>query len=434
MFGTLVSTEFDRETLEYIENPDPVAAFSRNVQDTVRIACMHCRARKVRCSGGRKRCQRCVTMGLECVYPDNQGRNKRQENNKRQRAGMKRKANAPARAVCDDEEPCTGDGPVKHSQELALDDLQDNRFEDGFLDESLFSPWVMDTPMQQSLDGRSSSTSSGNPTPVVDPLISKAFYVERSHSVTAVPSDPLPELSMADTALGLAPRPSPTDDAGNLDPWEGPHMAHSDISWAMNTGRHGTVSSTSEPLPLESWGRPRAESDSCCLLSSVSFLEKLSSRSASRENRIDVLLADVRSSIETLAIFISCERCAARVEQNMLLAMAARQIAVTCGKMATCCKDMHLHGLGDTNSPRQKVELDAHAGPVDISVSTYRVNRRERQHLLESLVTLQIIDFQRHINTIKSRYRNRSNKGQAEALMEAENHVRLAQVSISSHA
>jgi hypothetical protein len=42
MFGTLVSTGLDRETLEFIENPDPVAAVSRNVQDTVRVACIHC--------------------------------------------------------------------------------------------------------------------------------------------------------------------------------------------------------------------------------------------------------------------------------------------------------------------------------------------------------------------------------------------------------
>jgi hypothetical protein len=47
MFGTLVSTGLDRESLEFIENPDPVAAVSRNVQDTIRIACIHCRARKV---------------------------------------------------------------------------------------------------------------------------------------------------------------------------------------------------------------------------------------------------------------------------------------------------------------------------------------------------------------------------------------------------
>ncbi|KAJ5128609.1 hypothetical protein N7448_002325 [Penicillium atrosanguineum] len=397
MFGTLVSTDIDRETLEYIENPDPVAAVSRNVQDNIRIA----------------------SIGLECVYPENQGRNKRQENSKSHRTAIRRNSNVPTQIVCDEAEPCARDGHAKYGQELAVDDLHDNKF-DGCIDESLFTPWIMDTPMQHSLDSRSCSSSSGIPTP-------------RSRSATVAPPDQLPELSTADMSLVSLLRPSTTASAGDSAHWQGPHMAHDDISWATAVDGHGTVGPTSEPLSREPWGKTRTESDSCCLLSSVSFLSRLSSRTASRENRIDLLLADVRNSIETLAIFISCERCAARVEQNMLLAMAARQIGAICGKMANCCKAMHRCGLSDTDSSQQKPEFVASPVPIDISVSTYRVSRRERLHLLESLVTLQIMDFQRHINTIKSRYRNRPNKGQAEALNEAENYVKLAQVSISNH-
>jgi hypothetical protein len=47
MFGTLVTTDVDRRTLEFIENPDPVAAVSRNLQDKIRFACILCRSRKV---------------------------------------------------------------------------------------------------------------------------------------------------------------------------------------------------------------------------------------------------------------------------------------------------------------------------------------------------------------------------------------------------
>jgi hypothetical protein len=244
----------------------------------------------------------------------------------------------------------------------------------------------------------------------------------------------LPELSTVDMSLTSLLSPSAPDSAGDLEPWEGPHTAHDDIAGAMNADGHGTAGSTSEPLSPEPGGKTRTESDSCCcLLSSISFLERLVSRSASRENRIDLLLADVRNSIETFTIFMACERCAARVEQNLLLAMAARQISVICGKTANCYKAMHLCGLGDTNSSQQKSELDASAGPVDISVSTYRVTRRERLHLLKALVTLQIVELQQHISTIKSRHRNQPNQGQAEALIEAENHIKLAQVAISSH-
>jgi hypothetical protein len=116
----------------------------------------------------------------------------------------------------------------------------------------------------------------------------------------------------------------------------------------------------------------------------------------------------------------------------MLLAMAARQIGAICGRMANCCKAMHRSNISDTSSSQHGSEPAPSPIPVDISVATYRVNRREKLHLLESLVALQIMDFQRQINTIKSRYRNRPNKGQVEALSEAENYVKLAQVSLSS--
>ncbi|KXX75272.1 hypothetical protein MMYC01_208636 [Madurella mycetomatis] len=372
-------------------------------------------------------------MDLECVYPENQGRSKRQENNKGRRAAIPRNADVPTRVVCDEAEPCAKNGQVKYGEELALDDLHDNAFDDSCIDKSLFTPWIIDTPMQHFLDGGSSSSSSGNPTSAVDLTTSESSFSARSRSATAPPPGQLPELSTADTSLASLLSPSATDSAGDLESWDGPHTAHGDMAWAMNADGHGTGGSTSEPLSLEPWGKTRTESNSCCcLLSSVSFLERLASRSASRGDRIDLLLADVRNSIETLAMFMACERCAARVEQNTLLAMAARQISVICEKMANYYRAMRLCGLGDPNSSQQKPELDASAGPVDISVSTYRVNRREGLHLLESLVTLQIVEFQQHINTIKSRYRNRPNQGQAEALIEAENHIKLAQVAIRS--
>ena len=60
----------------------------------------------------------------------------------------------------DEAEPCARNGQVKYDEGLALDDLHDNTFDN----ESLFTPWIMDTPMQHTLDDGSSSSSSGNPT------------------------------------------------------------------------------------------------------------------------------------------------------------------------------------------------------------------------------------------------------------------------------
>jgi len=52
MFGTLVTKDLDRRTLEFVENADPVAAVSRNLQDKIRVACMFCRSKKVRSARG----------------------------------------------------------------------------------------------------------------------------------------------------------------------------------------------------------------------------------------------------------------------------------------------------------------------------------------------------------------------------------------------
>jgi hypothetical protein len=79
----------------------------------------------------------------------------------------------------------------------------------------------------------------------------------------------------------------------------------------------------------------------------------------------------------------------------MLLAMAARQIGVICGRMANCCKAMHQGSLSDTGSSQWGSEPVPCPIPVDVAVAKYRVNRREKLHLLRSLVALQIMDFQR---------------------------------------
>ncbi|GAT24806.1 hypothetical protein RIB2604_01806370 [Aspergillus luchuensis] len=96
MFGTLVSTGLDRETLEFIENPDPVAA-------------------AIRRNNG-------VSIRTVFGEADNQG---------------------------------------KSSQDVSLDSLDCNKLNDGCIDESLFMPWIMDTPMQQSSPSRSRSSSGG---------------------------------------------------------------------------------------------------------------------------------------------------------------------------------------------------------------------------------------------------------------------------------
>ncbi|EFR00804.1 hypothetical protein MGYG_03809 [Nannizzia gypsea CBS 118893] len=428
MFGTLVSANFDRETLEYIENPDPVAAVSRTVQDKIRIACIICRSRKVRCSGEGKRCQRCISMGLECVYPKYQGRNKRRERNKARRTTIRRGKNIATRTVCDEAEPCVRNDQAKYSEELVVDDFDDTTFADSSFDESLFAPWIMDTAMQSNINASSESNTNKNSTSTVDTTVdiatNESSLSPKSCNATAVSPIQLLDLSTAEISMTSLLRPSTAGGTDSFESLEGSHTTYGDVAWTINGDGNSTAGSTPGPLLLDPCGKAHTKSDGCCcLLNSISFLERLTSRSTSHENRIDLLLADVRNSIETLATFISCERCAVRVEQDILLAMAARQISIICGKTANCYKTMRLCALGK----------NASVGAVDISVSTYRVNQHEKLHLLGSLVALQILECQQHINTIKARYRDRPSKGHAEALIEAENHIKLARVTISSY-
>ena len=230
---------------------------------------------------------------------------------------------------------------------------------------------------------------------------------------------------MTDNAFTALLSPSTTNSAPDVESWEGSPTAHGDIDWGMNDShKHDKT----EPLAQESWSKPAGDSDSCCcLLSSISFLEKLVSKSSSCGNRIDLFLAEFRSALETLAVFIACQKCEGRVEQNKLLAMATRQISIICEKVAICCKTLHNSSCSD------KKPTQSESQPVDIFVSKYRVNNRERMHLIKSLVGLQISEFQNHLSTIKSRYRNRLNQGQQpQALIEAEANIKSAQAALGS--
>ncbi|KAJ8111358.1 hypothetical protein ONZ43_g5643 [Nemania bipapillata] len=360
MFGTLVSADMDPGRLEFVENPDPVAAVSRNLQDKIRIACISCRSRKV--------WLRPIFSSSALLWGTEKLR-----------------------------EMCSVGDRVRLSELSGAEQAEE----------------AQQTPLG----------------------ISSNFTAE-STSTIATPSHLL-EPQGTDLTWASLFSPIATETAVDLGLWEPPHTGHGDVAWTMDADGQRIVGSTSEPLslPLPLPGKMSAGPEGCCcLLRSVSFLEKLTSRTASRESRLDLLLADVRSSIETLAKLVACDRCAARVEHNMLLAMAAREISIICGKMANCYKAMHLRGVGNTNPSRQGSGLGASSGPVDVLVLTYRVNQRERLHLLAALVTLQILEFRQHIDKIKCRSRGRPNQGQTgEALIEAESHIKLAQVAISSH-
>ncbi|KAI1422342.1 hypothetical protein F5Y12DRAFT_763117 [Xylaria sp. FL1777] len=440
MFGTLVSTNFGQGNLEFVENQDPNAALSFNIRHKIHISCTFCRSRKIGCSGERSGCQRCTTMGLECVYPAHRGRIKRQEKNNSRCVATQRDANVATQMTSDRAEPGARKRPRSSEEDLSLDSLQNITFDnDNCIDESLFEPWIMNTATHYGLEGGSTSRSSSTDASPFDFTTREvAFSLQSSSATMALPGQQ-PEVSTVSTPLTSSGDPSPSEDAGELELWEEARMApDSDMSGAMSVDGHSTTGWSPEALPLEPGDKKRPKSSSCrCLLSSISFLERLVSGAASCESRMDRLLGDVREAIETLAKFMACERCVAQVELNIVLAMAARQISVICGKVAHAYKAMHMMTSAVEKSSaresQQRPGPEDPAGPVvEIFVSTYRVNQRERLYLLKSLVTLQITELQQHIDTMVWQYRNRPNPGQAGALREAKNQIKLAQMAISN--
>ncbi|KAJ5135400.1 uncharacterized protein N7515_004678 [Penicillium bovifimosum] len=369
-------------------------------------------------------------MGLECIYPESQGRHKRQEKNKSHRAAVQLKARATGLIVCDEADPCARKDQPDCGKVLAWDDFQDMEFDARAFDESLFTSLIMDNPKQHISNGGPSSSNSGTSKSTLNPTPRESVTPERRNCAPLASWGQLPESPTAEPLLPSLLGPSTRSSIGDSGFWEEAHVPHGLDIWAMGADEHGTPGSTSERLSLEPQNKTRTESDGCCcLLSSISFLERLVQKSASRENRIDLLLTEVRDSIETLAVFMACEKCAARVAQNMLLAMTTRQISLICKAMANCYKTMLTCGLDDAN-PSQQKPGDISADAVEISVSTYRVKRSERLHLIKSLVDLQIIEFQQCIDKVKFRYRNWPDQGLPEALVEAEDHLKLAQFAI----
>ncbi|PKY03433.1 hypothetical protein P168DRAFT_319960 [Aspergillus campestris IBT 28561] len=122
--------------------------------------------------------------------------------------------------------------------------------------------------------------------------------------------------------------------------------------------------------------------------------------------RPDAMASARTFSAPRLELAEAYEQCVTCSEQNMLLAMAARQIGDLCGKTADCYTSLHQRGHGEPDASPAKPRRSHSADLVDISVSTCRVNRRERLYLLGSLVTLQTFEFQRSIDTIKSRHQS----------------------------
>ncbi|KAI1328514.1 hypothetical protein F5Y16DRAFT_419679 [Xylariaceae sp. FL0255] len=401
----------------------------------IHTSCTFCRSRKIGCSGERSGCQRCTTMGLNCVYPPQRGRNKRQEKANYRFEQTQQDGSVSNKVTSNKEELGLEKSPKISEDSLSsLDNMEASTLDnDSSINASLFEPWMVSTTGQYGLEGGLLSQRSSIEASIYDFTAREIVFPSQKNSGTMALPDLQPELSTIDTPLTSSGNLSPREGTADLDLLEEVYIRPgSDLSWALSSDGQSRIGQSPETLPLDIWDKDRPKSVGChCLLSSISFLDRLVSGAASCESRIDQLLGNVREAIETLAKFMACKNCVTHVELNVVLAMAARQIGVICGKAASSYRTMHKSSSGE---PQQPAKPESSGSPaVEITVSRYRVSQREGLYLLKSLVALQITELQQHVNMMVWRYRNRPNEGQAGALREAKNQIKLAQAAIRSN-
>lgn len=256
-----------------------------------------------------------------------------------------------------------------------------------------------------------------------------------THSPTVLfPSSSVMDQPLGAELLGGSTLTEGTIDSGPLDM----QLPDTTMTWATDSGT--SMDTTYKPLALASPGnKSEIGGSSChCLLLSITFLECLASDSVSRENRMDTLLAGFSEAMEKLNVFLGCKCCATSLEQNILLSKVVRQIILICAKTANSFKALYLHHNNakhnNTNwSLQEKIGRDDSSAAfcsVNFLVSSYRVNSREMLLLLDSLVTLQLNEFQRHINKLEERSRSHLHPGLAGALKETEEYLQRAKETI----
>lgn len=256
-----------------------------------------------------------------------------------------------------------------------------------------------------------------------------------THSPTLfLPSSSAMDQSMEAELLGGPTLTEGTIDSGHLDI----QLPDTTMTWATDSGT--SMDNIYEPLaPASPEKKSEIGGSTChCLLLSITFLECLASDSVSRENRMDTLLAGFREAMEKLNVFWGCKCCATSLEQNTLLAKVIRQISIICAKTANSFKALYLHHKNDKNnntnwSLQEDIGRDDSSAAfcsVNILVSSYRVNSREMLLLLDRLVTLQLNEFQGHIDKLKERSRSHSHQGLAGAIEETEEYLQQAKETI----
>lgn len=170
------------------------------------------------------------------------------------------------------------------------------------------------------------------------------------------------------------------------------------------------------PNNMQAWSRPLAKvkslpvglinGGSCnCLKLAACLLEELSTQIACMTTlMMDELLSQYKAAARQVSHILRCSKCASQSENMMILAMICHNICTICEKIAYG----YLHQSGSVNH-------DMWFGSFKIKAES------EKDHLLKSLILLQLKDFRSLLDTLK--VGAASLKAQMALLQEAENKV-----------
>ncbi|KAL6154692.1 hypothetical protein ACJQWK_01280 [Exserohilum turcicum] len=406
MFGTLVC-DLQHEPLTFVENTDPASALSRNRRDKPHASCELCRARKIRCSGQRSGCDRCIAMSVECKYRDRTGRRKRQASND----GTRSAASSSTTPVPD----------TKQQDEIPplappLATAEANAREDGA--KGGLGDWQMDT---DDLLESMLSTQLGTPTNSADMTAEIAWnsILGEDHSTLGPES--------VDFTTSTSSIASPSSFAQLMAP---PVDLQSALAMSeklqLEAQQPDALNSSLLQPPTATFG----DDGRClCRTFTATLFEELCAESANSSHvPIDVLLRYFRGALSHCTTILDCDRCSASASDsnsNMLLVMAGQYMSTICERIAVCYANIRRRGEERHRSISAPLDWGAdmefgHGSGWDPSgdgvvtdgdmwFSTYRIeSSEERMLVLRCLVSVQLAEFARLLERLKSRAGSRS--------------------------
>ncbi|PSN59365.1 hypothetical protein BS50DRAFT_259283 [Corynespora cassiicola Philippines] len=170
----------------------------------------------------------------------------------------------------------------------------------------------------------------------------------------------------------------------------------------LGTRGHASGRATSASEPMQ---RRNSKVDCRCREMTTSLFEELCAESASSHQKsLDALLGHFRGAMSHATTMLDCHVCRPQVESNMLLAMAGHYM----GTMLERIVMGYMRLRSETDGPEDMVE----GSGGDMWFSTYRIdNKSERMQVLGCLVWVQMLEFSRLLERLKTRAGPRNGPG-----------------------